>query len=1307
MDSTAVPASGEQKSSAIDIDDTMESHAENAATEGIATATESTHGMQATKDAPRRTDHMPIPIEGLSSTLTLDSKTDAPHATGTAAPPKGTQKKPVAKDTSVDAKQAASAYMAVTEMIPREIYEWLCEVVLTRPVRVPKHDLRNGFLVADLLMNYFPHKRSQLIMVDGLSLEVMKSNWKILRKFFQQHPSLAVDDILMEGVMHMKPNAAVRLLCILYQWLTHNTISDRTVQETLKAPPMAGWTDAVYQSRLPLFARTTASQTLKTNLCTTEQLGHEDINKSKDKAQFIITEYEKRRQEVKHRDPSRFTTKPKIDKYPPAKRGMTPPKPRIHDRKQLGNTQETDDIDVKFGEMSLPTSQPGSRSQAGSMTKGYKPPTVVFKLTDRYPERGYYHPAGRLGNGTTETGRDAHAQVLVTKAVDQDVPTLSPAGAHPGAEQLCIDPHRTTTTQPPGNDTAHVHRPSSPPHLPVHRITDKIATLHDTDYSYALLVEAAGRQGLESGSSQPVPVRLHRYDRDDPPQHVLDTLHPDCSRIIGHSENVRRGDEYRGFRPTMHHFPLFKPTCSVPTDRDIPKPAADADNKHADRTQSDPSADARSAPLSPADNIVRILAEMDDATLEQLNAFESCSEDDASGGDDDSDEEEDDGDVRSLASLLHVRACARAASGEANDPDLLDILTRAGDKDVLLSEEDYLHYQSFGKQTLYGKDKKQQPQLATGALTKSFVVGGGNDDGMAVGKKRKTSDKAHAGGDAKVSHHSIGGKRKPSDAHRTSQQSVASPVPGIKREASQIFGQDQQQPQAETAGQRQLSPVPVPRATGVGTSQQPDAGGRLLAGQAEAKRSTVPIVSVSEEVTTSTERAAAAPRRPSITMAAAPVAQYAGRTPGPGAALLLRRQWSDDSDDDDESSMSATMTSQQAQSADTTSSADLNDGTDVASMPGDGFYVVQPKSTLHADPARLSLEEVLRFRFHTHNRQFPQWRLGKLPAGCKLPDMEPCSPAGVPEDLIAALGVEKPAVAQPNDAEQKAELKSEIGVATRRSRLETLLRVHEHYLRVYEAQSGRLNATHTHAIGDLSQFSADEIKLNRDRLLATLEDLERAEHMKKNSKRTDIEIPDEDTWTPDTYIESPMYTSTPMAGLPDELSYLSSSEDDDDHRTDIIYSYPGVGDAANVQHARRTLNEHERIYMALLQKDGSTLVQDTFLPADMSKAADIGSITGDVVAIKTAPPPAVDRNQKSAETSDDSYSQGRHPAWPESSDSVDEDAYLEQVLDFLEQVEHMTDQISRPRPDFPPDGYFAAGYRHEEQRRARQSQSAF
>ena len=53
--------------------------------------------------------------------------------------------------------------------------------------------------------------------------------------------------------------------------------------------------------------------------------------------------------------------------------------------------------------------------QPGSMTKGYKPPTVVFKLTDRYPECGYYHPAGRLGNGTTETGRDAHAQVLVTK----------------------------------------------------------------------------------------------------------------------------------------------------------------------------------------------------------------------------------------------------------------------------------------------------------------------------------------------------------------------------------------------------------------------------------------------------------------------------------------------------------------------------------------------------------------------------------------------------------------------------------------------------------------------------------------------------------------------------------------------------------------------------------------------------------------------------------------------------------------------------------------------------------------------------
>lgn len=53
-------------------------------------------------------------------------------------------------------------------------------------IRIPCSDLRSGYLVADILKAYFPHHRSNLMLVDGFSLDILLGNWKIITKVRQK-----------------------------------------------------------------------------------------------------------------------------------------------------------------------------------------------------------------------------------------------------------------------------------------------------------------------------------------------------------------------------------------------------------------------------------------------------------------------------------------------------------------------------------------------------------------------------------------------------------------------------------------------------------------------------------------------------------------------------------------------------------------------------------------------------------------------------------------------------------------------------------------------------------------------------------------------------------------------------------------------------------------------------------------------------------------------------------------------------------------------------------------------------------------
>merc|ERR1712109_165839 len=105
---------------------------------------------------------------------------------------------------------------------------------------------------------------------NGTSLDSKLRNWSLLKNFIKSH-KLDIPEDYVEGTIHCKEGAALLFIERLYEVLTNRQLRKSPNEEL-------DFTDRSYQVRLPLHARSTASQSVKNNLRITELMADKRIN---------------------------------------------------------------------------------------------------------------------------------------------------------------------------------------------------------------------------------------------------------------------------------------------------------------------------------------------------------------------------------------------------------------------------------------------------------------------------------------------------------------------------------------------------------------------------------------------------------------------------------------------------------------------------------------------------------------------------------------------------------------------------------------------------------------------------------------------------------------------------------------------------------------------------------------------------------------------------------------------------------------------------------------------------------------------
>jgi hypothetical protein len=106
--------------------------------------------------------------------------------------------------------------------LPREIVRWLQTLDLPTTVRLPKRDLSNGYLFAEMCARYWNGVELHSFE-NKLSKPNKEANWKVLRRYFAKN-QFHVDDLLIQGVINCEESAAEQFLFQLYTALTKREI---------------------------------------------------------------------------------------------------------------------------------------------------------------------------------------------------------------------------------------------------------------------------------------------------------------------------------------------------------------------------------------------------------------------------------------------------------------------------------------------------------------------------------------------------------------------------------------------------------------------------------------------------------------------------------------------------------------------------------------------------------------------------------------------------------------------------------------------------------------------------------------------------------------------------------------------------------------------------------------------------------------------------------------------------------------------------------------------------------------------------
>ncbi|KAH3841837.1 hypothetical protein DPMN_115318 [Dreissena polymorpha] len=165
--------------------------------------------------------------------------------------------------------------------------------------------MTNGYLIAEIFSWYFPQDIQMHSYNNGKSLDSKQKNWDLLKNFIKRH-RLNIPADIVDGTIHCKEGAAALFLEKMYEILTNRAI--RRVPLEFETD----FTDSGYQSKLPMHARSTASQSVKNNLRITEIQADSSLILNAQKAQKIINDHIEHRRLERQENPDRFNIRPSV-----------------------------------------------------------------------------------------------------------------------------------------------------------------------------------------------------------------------------------------------------------------------------------------------------------------------------------------------------------------------------------------------------------------------------------------------------------------------------------------------------------------------------------------------------------------------------------------------------------------------------------------------------------------------------------------------------------------------------------------------------------------------------------------------------------------------------------------------------------------------------------------------------------------------------------------------------------------------------------------------------------------------------------
>ena len=137
--------------------------------------------------------------------------------------------------------------------LPRDLHVWLQSLDLSSPVKHPKRDFSNGYLVAEIVSRYLPGALSLRQFSNASSIEGRLANWEQLERVVQKQ-GWPLTRREMDELMHGQPNSHIRFLSHLYSILTSRTAGHFTAPAATAA------------ASAPSFLAPTASTLVKARL---------------------------------------------------------------------------------------------------------------------------------------------------------------------------------------------------------------------------------------------------------------------------------------------------------------------------------------------------------------------------------------------------------------------------------------------------------------------------------------------------------------------------------------------------------------------------------------------------------------------------------------------------------------------------------------------------------------------------------------------------------------------------------------------------------------------------------------------------------------------------------------------------------------------------------------------------------------------------------------------------------------------------------------------------------------------------------